>query len=104
MNQKKVKMEKPSYIIRARDQNRAARGALAKRVAQADEMRREASRADHIKEASNKSNTLKYNASLARAKPGSVELLLHNRARGMSEAGLTRVWGRDLVSATSYLL
>jgi hypothetical protein len=29
---------------------------------------------------------------------------LHNRARGMSEASLIRVWGRDLVSATSYLL
>tara|TARA_R110000751_G_scaffold155963_1_gene261454 strand:+ start:418 stop:702 length:285 start_codon:yes stop_codon:yes gene_type:complete len=76
------------------------KGALAKKIAQADEM----CRAAYLREAADKSNTLKYNASLARAKKGSVALLLHNRARGMSEAGLIRVWGRDLVSATSYLL
>ena len=92
-------MKKTSHIINARDQNRAIKGALAKKVARADEMRRAA----YLRAAADKSNTLKYNASLARAKKGSVELLLHNRARGMSEAHLIRIWGRELVSAASWV-
>ena len=92
-------MKKTSHIINARDQNRAIKGAFAKKIERGDEMRRDA----YLREASNASNTLKYNASLARAKKGSVELLLHNRARGMSESSLIRVWGRELVSAASWV-
>ena len=88
-------MKKTSHVIRARDQNRAARGALAKKIARADEMRKAAL----LDEAINRSNAVRYNASLARAKKGSVELLLHSRARGMSEASLVRIWGRELVLA-----
>jgi hypothetical protein len=88
-------MEKTSHVIRARDQNRAARGALAKKIARADEMRKAAL----LDEAINRSNAVRYNAVLTRAKPGSLELLLHSRVRGMSEASLIRIWGRELVSA-----
>jgi hypothetical protein len=88
-------MKKTSHIINARDQNRATKGALSKKAARADEMRKAAL----LDEAINRSNAVRYNASLARAKKGSVELLLHSRARGMSEASLIRIWGRELVSA-----
>ena len=92
-------MKKTSHVIRARDRNRAAKGAIkgavAKKIARADEMRKAAL----LDEAINRSNAVRYNASLARAKKGSVELLLHSRARGMSEASLIRIWGRELVSA-----
>lgn len=43
----------------------------------------------------------RYNSVLARAKPGSVELLLYSRRRGMSEARLIEIWGIDFVLAAT---
>lgn len=100
--------QKALYAKLTRDKNGVLRKELARKEARYARDKARAKKEEQEKEtlldaARDKSNALKYNMALARAKQGSVQLLLYNRARGMSEAHLIRIWGRELVSAAKTL-
>tara|TARA_R110000822_G_scaffold12726_6_gene45793 strand:+ start:3436 stop:3741 length:306 start_codon:yes stop_codon:yes gene_type:complete len=83
--------QKQMYQNLLRAHNLKTRRELEKKAAQEEAAR--------LQEAINKSSALKYNAVLARARPGSVQLLIHSKRQGMSNARLIEIWGRELVMA-----
>jgi hypothetical protein len=83
--------QKKMYENLVRAHNITTRRELEKKAAQEEAAR--------LQEAINKSSALKYNAVLARARPGSVQLLIYSKRRGMSDARLVEIWGKELVMA-----